>query len=214
MTEDQPATPRPSGHRPGVVPLHRSVADGELKGAWTLSDYFASLDTVMRIPSQARQKRPAGRPQATADGGAPGRARRGWVGTLLLVAGAAVVIIVGGGALLALARSGPRELRPALGVWEAGEGPYAGRSFELRPESIAFRSGWAPADSTRYRITGARGRSAGDSTLYTVLYDEQGRESEFSFWYVDGAQPVIRLRNRPSVTWYRSSRAAAVSPAP
>jgi hypothetical protein len=43
----------------------------------------------------------------------------------------------------------------------------------------------------------------GDSTLYTVIYKEDGKSAEFAFWYYGGG-PMIRFKNQHGVVWRRA----------
>jgi hypothetical protein len=220
MSDEAPTAARPA--LPGGLPsrppsaggpqLYRSVADGELKTAWTLSEYFASLNTVLRLPTRARRKQEETKKQAAAAAGvgaAPSAAsgpRTMPLRPVLLVAAAVAVVVLVGQALRSGGGGGEvADLTPALGTWEAENGSYAGRTFELGPESIVFRTGASATDLSRHKVMAASGKTVADSTLYTVRYDEQGRESEFSFWYVGGARPVIRLKNKPSVAWHKAT---------
>ena len=80
--------------RPSQTGLHRSIADGELVHPWTLSEYFASLNTVLRLPSKVR-RRAVEAAEQTAGGAAIlavlGRVR---IPKGLVMAGAVVAIVM------------------------------------------------------------------------------------------------------------------------
>ncbi len=46
---------RPDAPDEAAAPVYRSVADGELAQPWTLSEYFQSINTVLRLPSKDRR---------------------------------------------------------------------------------------------------------------------------------------------------------------
>lgn len=209
-----PAAPLEGEARPSAAPTYRSVADGELKTPWTLGDYFASLNTVLRLPTRARRKLeeavrryPDDVAAATAIGA---RVASLPFRPLIMVGGLVAVLVMGVQGLGTPAGGkGSVDLTPALGAWVAENGSYAGRSFELDRERIGFRSGSVTTPLAWHPVTAVRGNALADSTLYTVIYEEQGRESEFSFWYVGGARPVVRLKNKPGVAWHRPGSAPA-----
>ncbi len=193
----QPAPPAAGAHAPG----YRSIADGELATTWTLKDYFANLNTVMRLPSRVRHK--IDRVEKRIEQRTGLKLPDIKVPPVVVAAGflMAIGVFVVRPLVLSASGSDAVELSQAFGVWEAGSGRYAGRMFELGERSIAFRTSSKSPDYTWHRVTDVRTREASDSTLFTVLYDEDGKEAEFAFWYVPGKQPVIRLKNTPDVNW-------------
>jgi len=209
-----PGAPPEAESRPSAAPTYRSVADGELKTPWTLGEYFASLNTVLRLPTRARRKLeeavrryPDDVAAATAIGA---RVASLPFRPLIMVGGLVAVLVMGVQGLGALGSGkGAMDLTPALGAWVAENGSYAGRTFELDRERIGFRSGPVTTPLAWHPVTAVRGKTLADSTLYTVIYEEQGRESEFTFWYVGGARPVVRLKNKPGVAWHRPGNAPA-----
>jgi len=203
--DSKPEGSEPHGH--GVVdsaPRHRSVADGELLTTWTLRDFFSSLNTVMRLPARARRK--------AAEEAASKAAKRLGLGALEgihlpkgLVA-ASVVLLLGIFVVkpLVLSASGStdtRDLTPAYGVWQATTGKYAGRMFEVGQFSIAFRTSSGSPDYTWHKIDKVKATGPADSTLYTVVYEEEGKTAEFAFWFVTRGKPVIRFLHQPETVW-------------
>ncbi|MDX2121264.1 MAG: hypothetical protein SF070_09460, partial [Gemmatimonadota bacterium] len=168
---------------------------------WTLKDYFANLNTVMRLPSRVRHK--IDRVEKRIEQRTGLKLPDIKVPPVVVAAGflMAIGVFVVRPLVLSASGSDAVELSQAFGVWEAGSGRYAGRMFELGERSIAFRTSSKSPDYTWHRVTDVRTREASDSTLFTVLYDEDGKEAEFAFWYVPGKQPVIRLKNTPDVNW-------------
>jgi hypothetical protein len=114
-------------------------------------------------------------------------------------------VLIGGPLLASLGHGeGVAELEPALGVWNAGAGKYAGRVFEVTDSTVAFSTS-SKGDFQRYRIDLVRTQGAGDSTLYTVTYQADKGTSDFAFWLVPPA--VIRFKNSPDIVWTRSAMA-------
>lgn len=183
------------------APGYRSIADGELASTWTLKDYFANLNTVMRLPGKVRRKMDKVEKRIEQKTGL--KLPNIKVPPVVVAAGfvMALGVFVVRPLMLSASSSEPVGLSQAFGVWEAGSGRYAGRMFELGENSIAFRTSSDSPDYTWHRVTDVRTREASDSTLFTVLYDEDGKEAEFAFWYVPGKKPVIRLKNTPDVNW-------------
>lgn len=192
-----PTPPQEGVHGPG----YRSIADGELATTWTLKDYFANLNTVMRLPGKVRRRMDKVEKRIEQKTGLKLPDIK--VPPIVVAAGfvMALGVFVVRPLMLSASSSEPVGLSQAFGVWEAGTGRYAGRMFELGEHSIAFRTSSQSPDYTWHRVTDVRTREASDSTLFTVLYDEDGKEAEFAFWYVPGKQPVIRLKNTPDVNW-------------
>lgn len=183
------------------APGYRSIADGELASTWTLKDYFANLNTVMRLPGKVRRKMDKVEKRIEQKTGL--KLPNIKVPPVVVAAGfvMALGVFVVRPLMLSASSNEAVGLNQAFGVWEAGSGWYAGRMFELGENSIAFRTSSDSPDYTWHRVTDVRTREASDSTLFTVLYDEDGKEAEFAFWYVPGKKPVIRLKNTPDVNW-------------
>jgi hypothetical protein len=188
---------------PDAAPRHRSVADGELLTHWTLKDFFSSLNTVMRLPARARRK-------AAEDAAA--RVARGLnlnLDNIRLPKGlvaASVVMLLGVFVVkpLMLSASGSgevRDLSQAYGVWQASAGKYAGRMFEVQQYSIAFRTSSDSPDYTWHKIDQVKISGPADSTLYTVVYEEEGKTAEFAFWFMKRDKPVIRFLHQPEIIW-------------
>ncbi len=195
---------------------HRSVADGELANAWTLKEFFGSLNSVMRLPSKARrQKEAEARAQAQAAGIAlpsvsPGLSR------LIIVGGGLVVVamLVVRPLVLWATRAGQVSLKQVSGVWEAGKGKHQGRQLEVSDSTIVFHTGDGPTDYTWHKLQEVRVKPAGDSTLYTLRYEEGKRTAEVSFWYSSRPAPSIRLKNQPSVVWNLTRQPPVAGPPP
>ncbi len=194
---------------------HRSVADGELHTAWSLRDFFGSLNTVMRLPTKARRAEKKG---AKADGlsitmpGIPG-----WMNKLVLYGGGAVVVtmLVVLPAIRWATDAGHASLSPVVGVWEAAEkGKYQGRRFEMTDSAVVFRTGNNPTDYTWHRVQEVRVKQVADSTLYTVRYEEGEKTADMTFWLLAGGAPKIRLKNTPNVVWSKTKLVPAAGPPP
>lgn len=180
---------------------HRSVADGELATPWTLKDFFGSLNSVMRLPSKARRR---AEPARTADGvsiAIPSVSPM--LSKLILVGGGltVLVLLVIRPLVLWATRAGHESLVQVTGVWEAGKGKHEGRHFELSDSAVVFHTGDEATDYTWHRVQEVRTRESGDSTLYTVRYEEGKATAELSFWYRYRPVKSIRLKNQPAVLW-------------
>jgi hypothetical protein len=199
--------------KPGEPEKHRSVADGELAHAWTLKEFFNSLNTVMRLPTRARRKEQV--PAATTFSlSLPGV--RPWMSKALMAGGfvAVVSLVVVRPLVLWASKTGHATMTPVVGVWEAGKGKYQGRRFEMSDSAVAFHNGESAEDYTWHRIQEVKVRAVADSALYTVRYQEGKQTADFSFWYRGGPKPVIRLKNQPNVVWNRTSQTPTAGPAP
>jgi len=117
-----------------------------------------------------------------------------------LAAAAAILVIVG----VVAAMPSEQETLPdqLFGSWNTTSPRYADRTFELTVEEVAFQQG-SPNDFARYPITGVTGeRDAGETMVYVISYENGGTEYQFSFVH-QPAENSIRLKNQPTVVWYR-----------
>jgi hypothetical protein len=203
MTETKPGAPVEAAPQ-----VYRSVADGELAQAWTLSEYFQSINTVLRLPSKAR--RPAAkaeREKAKAAGLALPSLSKVRIPAPLMVAAFLLVLGVFVVRPILLSAADPDIQLPAdsYGVWGTDQGKYAGRMFEVSATSIAFRTSVRSPEYTWHRIDHIKAKVTSDSTLYTVQYLEQGKVADFSFWHIpDRRSPAIRFEHAPEVTWSKT----------
>lgn len=192
-------SPGPEESRPRSVP-HRSVADGELATTWTLKDYFGSLNSVLRLPPRAKQVA-APQPGFSLPSLSKIRLPRMVVsGSLVL----SLAVLVVRPLVLSASRGDTASLSPALGVWQADGGKYAGRMFELGPHSIAFRTSARSPDYTWHPISDLTVKPASDSTLFTLNYELDGKQAEFAFWLLGGRDPVIRVTHQQGTTWKKT----------
>lgn len=210
-TQLSPASAREEGPRTaGSGPTYRSVADGELLTTWTMSEYFASLNTVMRLPSKVRRRALEGAKETKGGEAALAVARRIPIG--LVVAAALVAIAVLVGRPLRAAVGDSVDLRAANGVWQAGKGRYEGRTFQIVGNHIAFGTSSNATEYTWHEVKEVRAKVVADSTLFTVVYDEGGRTAEFAFWYLGGRPAAIHVVNQPGVVWSKTTRSPSVPP--
>jgi uncharacterized membrane protein len=214
VSRPSPVIPPEEGQKPATPgPIYKSVADGELKSAWTLSEYFASLNTVMRLPAKVRRK---ARDVAK---GTPGgeqalavfdrlRIPTGWLTAAALLA----VVLLVGRPLLAAGVGRSADLTPAYGVWQAGKGRYEGRTFQIVETHIAFGTSSKAAEYTWHKVRDVKAKAVADSTLFTVVYDEDGKAAEFAFWYVGGRPAAVHVVHQPEVVWTKSTRSPSTPP--
>ena len=184
-----------------VPEQHRSLADGDLHTAWNMMDFFGSLNNVMRLPDKVMARAAAKRKETQAGEAPPLSIPKPAVFAMLVVS---FCVLVGGPLLAALNEGeGGDHLAPAVGVWNAGSGRYAGRIFELTDSTVAFSTS-ANGDLQRYRIDLVRTVGAGDSTLYTVTYKAGKGTSDFAFWLLPPGG-LIRFKNSPETVWTRTA---------
>jgi len=117
-----------------------------------------------------------------------------------LAAAAAILVVVG---IVAAMPSGQETLPDQLfGSWNTTAPRYANRTFELSSEEIAFQQG-NPNEFARYPITGVTGdKDAGGTMVYIVSYENAGTQYQFSFVH-QPAENSVRLKNQPTVVWYK-----------
>lgn len=203
-----PQSPVQPGRR-SRTPRHRSVADGELASTWTLKDYFASLNSVLRLPAKPK---PVAEPEP-AGFSLPSlpniRLPRMVVsGSIILSLGVLVVRPL----VLSASRGDTASLAPAVGVWEAGSGRYEGRMFELGTSSIAFRTSATSPEYTWHPISNLVVKPDGDSMLFTLSYEQDGKQAEFVFWLISGKEQVIRVTHQQGTTWKKTPYAPIAKP--
>jgi|KBSMisStaDraftv2_1062788.scaffolds.fasta_scaffold13877_3 hypothetical protein len=183
--------------------MHRSLADGDLHTAWSVGDFFGSLNNVMRLPEKVAALAAARRAHAETGGQPQFRIPKPAVFLMLLVS---FCVLVGGPLLAALNQGdGVEKLAPAIGVWSAGAGRYSGRVFELTDSTVAFSTS-EKGEFQRYRINLVRTEGAVDSTLYTVTYQATNGTSDFAFWLLPPGG-LIRFKNTPETVWTRTGLA-------
>jgi hypothetical protein len=198
----QPSTPAVPDTPEGAQEKHRSVADGELATAWTLKEFFGSLNSVMRLPSKARRKKEAEAKAAEGTSIAIPSVSPG-LSKLILVGGGltVLVLLVIRPLVLWATKAGHESLEQVQGVWEAGKGKHEGRHFELSDSAVVFHTGDEANAYTWHRVQEVRIKESGDSTLYTVRYEEGKGTAELNFWYRYRPVKSIRLKNQPAVLW-------------
>ena len=191
-----------------ALPVYRSVADGELAQAWTLSEYFQSINTVLRLPSKARRAAAkAEREKAKAAGLALPSFSKVRIPAPLMVVAFLLVLGIFVVRPILLSAADPDIQLPAdsYGVWGTDEGKYAGRMFEVSATSIAFRTSVRSPEYTWHRVDHIKAKVTPDSTLYTVQYLEEGKVADFAFWHIPGGHsPAIRFEHAPDVTWSKT----------
>lgn len=226
MTQDLLAPYRTQPSQPAVNPSsavtqptpgvdrHRSVADGELKTPWTLREFFVSLNSVMRLPTRARRKdQPKAAEAATAielPGLHPGITR-----FFMVAGGAAVVVFLLVKPLVEwMTDTGSASLTHVSGVWEAGKGKHQGRKFEVTDSAVVFHTGQGATDYTWHKIQQVKVKQVGDSSLYTVKYEEGKGTVDLTFWFYQRPAPAIRLKNQPGVLWSLTRDRPVTGPPP
>jgi len=175
-----------------------------LVNAWTLRDYFGSLNSVLRLPAKPRLK---SRPEAETARGFSLPSLSGIRLPRMVVSGSIILslgVLVVRPLVLSATRGDTEGLAPVVGVWEAEGGRYAGRGFELGTNSIAFRTSVKSPEYTWHPISNLTIKPAGDSTLFTLNYEQDGKEAEFAFWLLRGKDPLIRVTHQQGTTWKKT----------
>jgi hypothetical protein len=92
----------------------------------------------------------------------------------------------------------PAEL---IGTWRTSDPKYADRYFEFDVLFVNFGTG--EGTFTIGIIEKIEAVPAGSRTLYTISYDEEGKEGQCSFYYAPGKEKTIYFKNQPSIAWIK-----------
>ncbi len=153
---------------------------------------------MTRRPKKAGAKRGGRRP---ARGEGSPRGARGPLGMLRHPpAVAAILLLVAVGTYV---RFSPGEEMPAelIGIWESESTKYADRSLGLSADSITFYTIRGQFDAHRIRqVESTREKR---ELLYSIRFDDQGKEGEFSFFF-DATEGVIRFQNQSQIEWRKA----------
>jgi hypothetical protein len=88
-----------------------------------------------------------------------------------------------------------------VGTWTTTDAAYAGRSFEIGPETVNFGTG-RDRLSTGF-IYNVEAIPAGTQTLYTLSYTVNHSQEQVSF-YCDLDGKTIRFRHQEKTVWVKS----------
>jgi hypothetical protein len=88
-----------------------------------------------------------------------------------------------------------------VGTWTTSDASYAGRTFEIGPETVNFGTG-KDRISTGF-IYNVQAIPAGTRTLYTLSYTVNHSQEQVSF-YCDLDGKTIRFRHQEKTVWVKS----------
>lgn len=103
------------------------------------------------------------------------------------------------------ARKFPSVPDELVGVWKTSAPQYADRFFELRKSFIVFGTG--EASVSVHFIEYVEEAPAGERTLYTISYLDDGKRYRWSFSYDPEHGKVIRLKNQTQMVWTKKEAA-------
>ncbi|MHB1327926.1 MAG: hypothetical protein ACYC2K_06960 [Gemmatimonadales bacterium] len=198
-----PSSPRTDD--PGYV---TGIADGNLATPVRLRDYLTGVGVVFRLPKRNRRKEQAAEAKAEAE-----REARRFNLPVGLIARA-----IGAVGIAALALTGYRQFIRSVplpaevaGTWSTSDGRYAGRSFWLNQQSVAFQNGSTNTQFSIHPISRVQRNEVADTVFLTIDYEQEGQAIVMSVAYLTQPVPQIRFANQPGVRWYRSGNAPAIS---
>ena len=180
---------RRRGPKKGTVPmaqnrLTKDVLDGDLRRAMRFSDFIFQVGIHYALP---------GRPESI---DAPPKLvrTRWWLVVTALVAVAWAVV-----ARPTPERHAERTLPwDVLGEWKSSTPPYAGRGMTLYRDSLVLHVG-QNEKSAGFPITGVRRQVVGDSTKFTVRYEQAHRETQVRFTFLNSIVPTLALDHSDAV---------------
>jgi hypothetical protein len=93
-----------------------------------------------------------------------------------------------------------------IGVWGTDDPRYAGRTFEVGPNTLMFQTGERQFET--YPIAGMKVQKGamGKNDLYTFSYKKDGQALKFSFYYSVADQNVIRFLHQDKMSWTRQAK--------
>ena len=164
------------------------------EGGADLHDKLRDLVGEVVEQRKAEQARAESRPE---------RARRRRLVVLSLVFGVLIVGVAAPAVFAALFLKGETIPDELVGVWTTSASRYADRTFEITKTSLIFQTG--EGDYTAHQISRVRKDSDEKGTLYTIDYLNLGEVYEFSFYYTQRRERVIRFENQPEMDWGKKS---------
>jgi len=89
-----------------------------------------------------------------------------------------------------------------VGTWTTSDGPYAGRTLEIGPETVNFGTGQGRV-STGF-IYNVQEIPDGAKVLYTLSYTVSGSREHVSFYYDRHGNKTIRFRHQNKIVWVKT----------
>ncbi len=205
MTNPRVENSPPGTDDPGYV---TGIADGNLATPVRLRDYLTGVGVVFRLPKRNRRKEQAAVAKADAEREARGlNLPVGLIVRALGAIGVAALLMTG---YRQFVRSVPLPAEVA-GTWSTSDGRYAGRSFWLNQQSVAFQNGSANTQFSVHPISRIQRNEVADTLFLTIDYEQEGQAVVMSVAYLNQSTPQIRFVNQPGVRWYRSGNAPSIT---
>jgi hypothetical protein len=199
---DSPGAERSDSQAAGEAGYVAGIADGNLSAAVGLRDYLFGVGVVLRLGRRARRKPEKAAVRRSALDRIP----------LKLIATIALPIALALAGYQMIETLGGVPLPGAVeGTWSTSDGRYAGRSFWLNADAVAFQNGASTNDFTVHRIQRVKTREVADTLYLTIDYEQGGNPVTLSLVYRTNPAPEIRLRNQPAVRWRRTGSAPVIS---
>jgi hypothetical protein len=90
-----------------------------------------------------------------------------------------------------------------IGTWYTTASDYADRAFEIRKNALVF---YVTEDQWDvHLIDKVETEDLGGGTLFTLVYDDEGATTEFSFYFDPKRDGVIRFHNQREMEWKRKT---------
>ncbi len=201
---DQPETgspATPSTPAPGYI---TGIADGNLAQDVKLRDFLFGIGVVFRLPKLTKKDRER---EAAAIEAKKFKIRI----PVRAIATVLAPVVIGLAGYYAYQQWSGDPMPPAVvGTWSSDDGRYAGRSFWLNAQSVAFQNGKLASEFSVHPIKKLRVSQVADTTYLAINYEQDGSPITFSIKYHEHPVPEIRMVNQPNVGWERTGNAPAV----
>ena len=187
----QATAPQPTG----------SVGDGNLAEPMKLEVFLHGIATIYDLPE--KEVAPTEPPPKKANKRRSLYFQRGLVITLALS-------LIGLFAVSLSRTELPGVLpSPLYGEWKSSEPRYKDRAFMITSRDVTFRTGPSPEALTVHKIRHVdRTRGGGDTTYFSVEYEEEAGLVTWKFAYVESPKPTIRFVNQKNLIWTPSPGSA------
>jgi hypothetical protein len=156
------------------------------------------LGMLFRLPVRVKEG------EAAEQAGAPAKRRRSQRSLLIRLSPIFAVVLVSTYAAFnvrlpsAQTATVPEEL---VGVWITSDAKYAGRHLALTDKTVVIGKG--EAGETGHTVNTVDQSAKGDTTIYTITYQDEGGVRELGLRYLPGGKPRVTLLNQPQMIWRR-----------
>jgi hypothetical protein len=196
--------PRPPAPTPRSVPaapvFGGSLKDGELINPMELGDFMMQLGMLFRLPVRVKEPEPGDQPGTSAKR----RSRRSLLIRMSPILAAVLVSTYAAfNVTLPSAQTAtvPEEL---IGVWITSDAKYAGRHLALTDKTVVIGKG--DAGESGHTVKTVDQRAKGDTTIYTIIYQDEGGTRDLVLRYLPGGKPRVTLLNQPQMIWRRVAK--------